>query len=378
MAKGVVHLNHGSFGATPLTVLAASDRWRAQMDADPTTFFNRDLPGLLRDTAARVAGLLGGRGEDWAFVENATAGINALVGSVELSPGDEVICLSQVYGAVGNVLRHHTARSGARIVVVPVPVPFVDPAPLLDRLRRAITPHTRLASFDHVTSQGATVMPISDMAAICRAAGVPVAIDGAHAPGMLALDVPAMGVDWYVGNLHKWCFAPRGTGVIWCAPQRQGQLHPVAISHYYGQGFTSEFDYGGTRDNSAWLAAAAGIDYLESLGVERMRAHNHALTRQAGEMLASAWHTEVSAAPEFLGSMAAVRLPDGGGGNRRHARDLAIRLTQEYGITCAVVELAGALWLRVSAQVYNEANDYERLASLGATLCRGLTAAPAP
>ena len=368
LAQGVAHLNHGSFGATPLAVLAACDRWRAQMEADPTMFFNRDLPRLLRLTANKVAGFLGGRGEDWAFVENATAGMNAIVGSTKLLPGDELLCLSQVYGAVANVLRHHATRSGARLVVVPVPVPFVDPGPLLQSLRGALSPRTRLALFDHVTSPGAVVMPVREMTKTCRAAGVPVAIDGAHAPGMLALDVPALGADYYVGNLHKWAFAPRGTGAIWCAPQHQTDLNPVAISHYYGQGFTAQFDYCGTRDNSPWLAAAGGIDYLESLGAERMRTHNHALAREAGEMLARAWRTEMAAAPEFMGSMAAVRLPRGAGGDRNQARDLAIRLTEKHAMTCAVVELQGALWLRVSAQVYNELADYEPLAVIDAGL----------
>ena len=339
------------------------------MEADPSTFFNRDLPPALRHAAGRVAAFLGGRGEDWAFVENATAGINAVVASIHFEPGDEIVCLSQVYGAVGNLLNVHAQRSGARVVIVPVPVPFTDPAPLLASLRAAITPRTRFATFDHVSSAGATVMPVRELAAICRDAGVPVAIDGAHAPGMLALDVPALGVDWYVGNLHKWAFAPRGTGVIWCAPQHQAQLHPVALSHYHGQGFTPQFDYSGTRDNSPWLAAAAGIDYLEALGPERMRAYNGALAREAGQMLAQAWQTGLCAAPEFLGSMAAVRLPQGAGGGRAQARQLAIRLTEEHGITCAVVVLHGELWLRVSAQIYNEPADYERLAALGPTLC---------
>jgi isopenicillin-N epimerase len=368
LAEQVAHLNHGSFGATPLAVLAASDRWRAQMEADPTTFFNRDLPVLLRQAADRVAGFLGGRGEDWAFVENATAGMNAIIASAKLGTGDELICLSQVYGAVGKALDHYAARNAAGVVVVPVPVPFVDAQPVLQGLRAAISPRTRLAVFDHVTSPGAAVLPVREMAAICQEAGVPVAIDGAHAPGMLALDVPALGVDWYVGNLHKWAFAPRGTGVIWCAPQHQSELHPLAISHYCGAGFTAEFDYCGTRDNSAWLASGAGLDYMQSLGARRMREHNRGLAHEAGEMLAHAWRTELSASPEFMGSMAAVRLPQGAGGQRAQARRLAIRLNEEHGITCAVTELQGGLWLRVSAQVYNELADYEALAAIGAQL----------
>ncbi len=375
LAEGVDHLNHGGYGATPRSVLDAAEGWRLQMEADPSTFFRRDLPGLLRGAADRVAGFLGGRGKDWAFVENATFGLNAIIASLALAPGDELLCLSQVYGAIGNALRYHAERGGARLVSVEVPVPFTDPAPLLGAIAAAIGPKTRLASFDHITSAGAVVLPIREMAALCRGRGVPVAVDGAHAPGQLALDVPALGVDWYVGNLHKWAFAAKGTAVIWCAPERQAALHPTAISHAVGRGVTAEFDYTGTRDNSAWLAAPAAIDYVDGLGAEALRAHNAALARDAGAMLIEAWGSEAAAAPEFCASMVSVRLP-GRAGDARGDRDAAPRLAAElaaelsgrHGITAGIMVLDGGLWVRVSAQIYNEIGDYARLAAIGKTL----------
>jgi isopenicillin-N epimerase len=370
LVDGIDHLNHGGYGATPRVVLAAAEAARQAMEGDPTTFFRHDLPGLLREAAGRVAGFLGGRGVDWAFVENATAGLNAIIGSLPLQPGDELICLSQVYGAVGKTLRYHAERSGARVVAVPIPVPFVDHEPLLKAVAAAIGPRTRLACFDHITSAGATVLPVREMAAICHERGVPVAIDGAHAPGQVALDVPALGVDWYVGNLHKWAFAAKGTGAIWSAPERQADLHPVAISHYLEQGFTAEFDYSGTRDNSPWLATSAAIDYLAEFGAEAIRAHNDALARDACDLLSDAWGSEAAAAPQFRAAMAAVRLPGDTAGDRAAARLLAQRLSNEYGITVAVTVLDGGLWIRVSAQIYNEISDYERLAAIGRNLAR--------
>ena len=368
LAPGIDHINHGAYGGTPKVVLAECDRWRDAMEADPSTFFRRDLPGHLRRAASRVAGFLGGRGEDWVFVENATAGINAVIGSLTLEAGDELVCLSQVYGAVGNSLRFHADRVGASVVKVPVQVPFTDAERLVASLRATLGKRTRLVVLDHVTSAGATVMPLEALVAVCREAGVPVAIDGAHAVGMLPLDVPAIGADYYVGNLHKWVFAARGTGVLWCAPERQAALHPVSLSHYLGQGFTAEFDYSGTRDNSAWLAAPAGIDYIAGFGADAMRAHNNALADAAGRMLAEAWGSDISAAAPFRASMAAVRLPNGKGGDRAAARRLAARLTEEHGITLGVMVMEGGLWIRVSAQVYNELSDYRRIAEIGAGL----------
>jgi isopenicillin-N epimerase len=368
LAAGVDHLNHGGYGATPRVVLDAARTWQARMEADPSTFFRRDLGGLIRSAADRIAGFLGGRSEDWAFVENATAGLNAIIASLALGPGDEFLCLSQVYGAIGNALAYHAGRAGARVVSVALPVPFDDPALLLERLAAAIGPRTRLAAFDHITSAGAVVLPIREMAALCRERGVPVMVDGAHAPGQLALDVPRLGVDWYVGNLHKWAFAAKGTAVIWCAPERQAALHPAVISHALGQGFTAEFDYTGTRDNSGWLAVPAALDYLEGSGAAALRARNARLAREAGAMLIEAWDSEAAAAPEFGAAMVSVRLPGGGGGDREAARRLAALLTDRHRITAGIMVLDGGLWVRVSAQIYNEIDDYRRLADLGKTL----------
>jgi isopenicillin-N epimerase len=368
LTPGIDHLNHGAYGSTPKVVMAACERWRETMEADPSTFFRRDLPGHLRAAAKKVAGFFGGEGKDWVFVQNATSGMNAIIASLRLEAGDELVCLSQVYGAVGNSLRYHAERAGAIVVKVHVPVPFTEAEAVITALRAAINKRTRLVALDHITSPGGIVLPVAAMAAVCREVGVPVAIDGAHALGMLDLDVPALGVDYYVGNLHKWAFAARGTGALWCAPERQAQLHPLAISHYLGQGFTAEFDYSGTRDNSAWLAAPAALDYITGLGAEAIQAHNNALADSAGQMLVEAWGTELSATAPFRAAMAAVRLPLGRGADRLAGRRLATLLTEKFGVTLGVLVMEGGLWIRVSAQVYNELSDYERIAEIGKTL----------
>jgi isopenicillin-N epimerase len=366
----VAHLNHGSYGAAPRVVTVAAQAWRERMEDDPTGFFRDVLPGATRAAATRVAGFLGGLAEDWAFLENATQGTNAIIGSLRLEPGDELLCLSQVYNAVNNTLRYHAERSGARIVTVPVPVPFIDPEPLFAALAAAIGPHTRLACFDHISSAGAVVFPVREMAAICRARGVQVAIDGAHAPGQIALDVPSLGVDYYVANLHKWAFAARGTAIIWCSPERQPALHPVAISHSLGQGFAAEFDFSGTRDSSPWLAVPEALDYLDALGPETVRTYNDALSREAAEMWREAWGSEIAAAPQFRAAMASVRLPGVDAADRAAARRVARHLRESHAISAGVMVIDGGVWLRVSAQIYNELSDYEPLAAIGRGLMR--------
>jgi isopenicillin-N epimerase len=207
-------VNHGSFGATPRVVLAAEAAWRRRMEAQPTRFFAHELPAALRGAAARLAGFLGARGEDLVFVENATSGCNAVLRSLTFAPGDEILVLDHGYGAVVKAARHAAARAGARVVEAAIPFPGTDDDRVVASVTAALTPCTRLAVLDHVTSASALVLPLARMAASCHAAGVPVLADGAHAPGNIDLDVPAIGADWYAGNCHKWLCAPKGCGFL--------------------------------------------------------------------------------------------------------------------------------------------------------------------
>jgi isopenicillin-N epimerase len=187
--------------------------------------------------------------------------------------------------------------------------------------------------------------------------------DGAHGPGNLDLDVPATGADWYVGNCHKWLCAPKGCGFLWAAPARQSGLHPVTISHGYGQGFLAEFDWTGTRDVSAWLAVTAALDFHARLGGPALRARNRALAAEGAALLAGRLGTETGAGNRSDNAMGLVRLPLEG--EATPARALAVReKLMEAGTDAPVNAVGGAAWLRISAQAYNTLDDYSRLAEL--------------
>ncbi len=362
LQEGVTFLNHGSFGATPRAVLAAQDIWRARMERRPYHFMHRELPGALRRAAADLAGFLGARGDDLVFVDNATAGINAVARSVSLEPGDEILFTDHGYPAVRNALAFVCQRARATLVEAPVPFPLGDDDEVIAAVAAAVGPRTRLAVLDHVTSPTAVMFPVEGLIALFRARGVPVLIDGAHAPGMLEVDLPSLGADWYVGNAHKWLFAPKGCGFLWAAPERQEGLHPAVISHGLGQGFAAEFDWTGTRDPSAWLAVREAVAFHRRLGSRRVMLHNHRLAAKAAVMLAETWGTEPGALEPMLGAMAAVRVPDTAPATLDEGLKLRDRLWNDHGIEVPVIPFAGALWVRISAQVYNEEADYLRLA----------------
>jgi isopenicillin-N epimerase len=363
-------VNHGSFGATPKIVLAAQDEWRRRMEAQPSRFMRQVLPGALRDTATRLAAFIGARGEDIAFVENATTGCNAVLRSLRLQPGDEVLVLSHVYGAVWNTVRFVTERAGACMVeaVLPFPRPHADA--IVAAIAAAITPRTRLAVLDHITSGSALVLPLARMIGTCHAAGVQVLVDGAHGPGQVALDVTALNADWYVGNCHKWLMAPKGSGFLYARPDRQDGLHPVTISHGYGQGFAAEFDWTGTWDPSAYLAVTAALDFHEFLGGAALMARNAAMAAEAAALVAGLLGTETGSGNAVAGAMAVVRLPVAGPATTARAKALRVHML-DAGTDVPLHAQGGALWLRLSAQAYNEMPDYEKLAKIvGAVVAR--------
>ena len=356
-------VNHGSYGATPRIVLAAQDEWRRRMEAQPTRFFSRELPDALREAATVLAKALLAEPDDIVFVPNATTGCNAVLRSMRLGVGDEILHASHVYNAVRNTMVYVAERSGAKVVSAELPFPRPDKATILRNIAQAITKRTRIAVIDHITSPSGLVLPIADIIDLCHAAGVPVLVDGAHGPGQVPLDLGALDADWYVGNCHKWWSAPKGCGFLYARGDRRTELHPVTISHGYGAGFTKEFDWTGTIDPTAYLALPAALDFFARLGGAALMERNRLLAAEAGALLASKLGTDVGARPEMAGAMALVRLPFEMSPTREAVVPVRAIL-QAAGTDCPVHGLAGGPWLRLSAHAYNERADYERLAEL--------------
>lgn len=360
-------VNHGSFGATPRVVLAAQQDWRRRMEAQPTRFMHADLPAGLAHAAARLATFLGAEAKDLAFLDNATAGCNAVLRSLRLRPDDEVLVLSHGYGAVRNTVHYVTERAGARMTEATLPFPNPDAGAITTAIAAALTDRTRLAVIDHITSGGALVLPLPAIITACHAAGVPVLVDGAHGPGQVDIDLTALNADWYVGNCHKFLCAPKGAAFLWAAPHRQADLHPLVISHGYGQGFRAEFDWTGTRDWSASLAVPAALDFHHRLGGGRLRQRNTDLAAAGARVLANRLGTEPGASPPFAAAMAVIRLPTQAPATPDWAQRLRGKLLDSR-TDAPIHALDGALWLRISAFAYNELEEYERLAELIAPL----------
>lgn len=368
----ILYLNHGTVGAVPRRVLEAQREIRDEIERQPSRFMLRELSAItfatprsrprLRVAADTVADFVGARGDDLAFVENATSGCNAVLRSLELRPGDEILVTDLAYGGIAHAARYAARTHGAEVRVIEMPFPGTTPAAAVETIAAAFGPHTRLLVVDHITSRTALVLPLAEIAARARTRGVAVLADGAHAPGALPLDVPSLGVDWYSANLHKWAWAPRAAGFLWTAPERQRETHPLIISWGLDQGYVAEFDWVGTRDPSGFLAAPAGIEFMSELGIEAVMGYDHALAWEAAQWLAKRWDVTLPCPETMVGTMATVPLPTALGADKDDALRLRDALLDRDHIEAQIHDDHGRLWVRISAQIYNEMSDVERFA----------------
>ncbi len=373
LPENVDYLTHGSFGAAPIPVLEEQVRWRALIETNPSDFFGRRLEEYISSARDELAHFVGSHPENLVFVPNATTGVNAVLRSLELKEGDELLTTDHEYNACRNALEFVASRWGARIVVVPIPFPIDAADTVADLVLGAITPRTRLFLIDHVSSSTALVMPVERIVAEAEAKGVRVLIDGAHGPGMLDLDLEALGASYYTGNCHKWICSPKGAALLHARPDRQDELAPLSISHGWNDPrlgrprFHKLFDWTGTEDPSAILSVPEAIRFMGSLlpgGWPELRRSNHDLVLAGRDVICETLGIEPPAPDDMLGSMAAIPLPDGKGLQPQSVVDAATERLNMAGFEVPV--FIWPAWprrmLRISAQAYNDIDQYQRLA----------------
>ena len=353
---GQAYLNHGTVGVTPVPVQRAHQRLRDEVEANPQRFFTRGLHDRVAHARRHLAAFVGADPDGSALVPNTTFGIATVLRTLGLGTGDEVVTTDHGYGSVD----YAVDATGAHRRVVPLGLTAGDDE-IVAGIRAAVEPsRTRLVIVDLITSSTARLLPAARIAQALRETGVPLLVDGAHAPGSLALDVDALGADFFVGNLHKWAFAPRSTGLLVVAPGWRTRIRPVVVSWGQPDGFPGSVEEAGTLDYTAWLAAPTGLFTLRSLGVERVRVHNAALVRYGQQVVGDA--LGISELPDPGGPLPMRLAPLPGFGDVAAAVHLRERIADELRCVVAVSSWNGRLLLRLAAQVYNRPEQYDRLA----------------
>jgi isopenicillin-N epimerase len=373
----VTFLNHGSFGACPTEVLAAQSDLRAQLERNPMDFLLRAYEPLLDTARDRLAEFVGADPESIAFVSNPTTGVNTLLRSLTLEPGDEILITDHGYNACSNAARSVADAAGAVVTVARLPWPIASSDLVVDSVLEAVTPRTKLVLLDHVTSPTALVLPVERVARELESRGIDLLVDGAHAPGMLPLDLRALDVPYYVGHCHKWMSAPKGAAFLSVRQDRRSHIRPLVVSHGANSSRTDrslyqlEFDWTGTTDPTAWLSVPAAIDVMDGLiegGWPALMASNRAKSLAARSILCAALRCEESAPEEMIGSMASVLLPAEPGSGEvapLETSPLQDDLWSEHRIEVPVHSFPKSpqRLIRVSAQLYNHPEQYQRLAS---------------
>lgn len=368
----VTYLNHGTVGAPPKCALEAQQKLRDEVERQPSHFLLREISpqgvgawkrqrSRMRAAADDVGAFLGANGDDVVFVDNTTSGVNAILRSFDFREGDEVLVPDVAYGAILHAAEYAVRGRGAKVCIVELPQFVEGSDEIVEAIDRAITPKTRIAIIDHITTGSALIMPVAEIARRCKARDVAVLVDAAHAPGAIPVDIPSLGVDWYTGNLHKWGWSPRSSAVLWTTPARQSSLRPVVISWGLDQGMIQEFDWPGTRDPTPHLAAPAGLAFMRELGVERVQRYNHELAWAAGQELAKKLEAKLFGPESMIGTMSTVPLPARFGSTLEDAAALRDRLLFEHQVEVHVGSWKNQVRLRVSAQIYNEMADIGRL-----------------
>jgi len=376
----VTFLNHGSFGATPRAVLEAQDAWRARMEREPVAFFARDLEPALDDARVALGRFVGADPDDLAFVTNATTGINIVARSLRLDPGDEIVLLDHAYPAARNTIQDAADAAGARLVTAHLPVPGATSEAARDAVLAATSPRTRLVMVDHVTSPTALVLPVAEIVAALEERGIATLVDGAHAPGMVDVDLAAIGAAYTVGNCHKWMCAPKGSAFLHVRRDLQERVRPIVISHGASstrtdrRRFRLEHDWTGTLDPTPWLSVPAAIAFGDGLvpgGWPALIERGHRLALEARDLLADALGEPPPAPDEMVGAMVSVPLPptteprpDGTFDDPVHAA--LLRAGIQVAISPWPLQPDGRLWrrlVRVSCAPYVALDDIESLAA---------------
>ncbi|XP_047059727.1 putative L-cysteine desulfhydrase 1 [Lolium rigidum] len=393
----VARVNNGSFGSCPASVLHEQARWQRLFLAQPDDFYFHGLqPGLRRSRAAVAALVNAGDVSEISLVDNATTAAAIVLQHAAWSfaegrfaRGDAVLMLHYAYGAVKKSIQAYAARAGAAVVEVPLPFPVASPDAIVAEFRAALAVakaggrRVRLAVIDHITSMPSVVIPVKELVAICRQEGVDkVFVDAAHSIGQVPVDVRDIGADFYTSNLHKWFFCPPAVAFL---HTRKGgpvasQLHHPVVSHEYGNGLPMESGWIGTRDYSAQIVVPEAVNFVNRFegGIEGIRNRNHDKVIEMGNMLAEAWGTSLGSPPEMCGSMVMVGMPNCLG---IESDDDAIRvrtmLRKDFKVEVPIYYNTRRLeeqetatdnngdsvtgYVRISHQIYNVKEDYERL-----------------
>ncbi|MFT6657739.1 aminotransferase class V-fold PLP-dependent enzyme [Maritalea sp.] len=366
LQKGLTFLNHGSFGSCPKPVFQNYQDWQLRLEQQPVAFLDqeRDLIINLSKPREALAKIFKTSAQNLVRVTNATTGLNAIARSIALAENDEILTTDHEYAAVENTWEFLVRKVGAKIVRAKVTLPLVSKDQFFDDLVGQMNKHTKILLLSHITSPTALLFPIKRVVDEARRRGIITVIDGAHAPGLIDLDLDALGADFYVGNCHKWLLAPKGAGFLWAHPNWHLKLEPLVISHGWNvkdrkedrTAFLDSFEIQGTQDPSAWLAVPAALEFRKTHNWDQVSVACNQLAQDVAKRITDITKISPLSSPEFCApQMVAMPMP------KTDPKALKSYLLNDKNIELPVFEWNGRTIVRVSVAAYNSTEDLDKL-----------------
>ena len=370
--KSIAYLNHGSYGAVPVSVQDVQNTFIDRANSNPNHWFRFELPQMMIEARHIVAYWFGVAPEHFAFVPNASQGVvtavQALVDeATSRNQHTHLVATSLGYGGVLLGMQHVAVRSNATYSVAKVVYPHEVTAEIISSRIRALLPSNGdpiVVVLDHITSETGVLFPVDDIIASIRSTHpqAKFVIDAAHSAGMLEHPLPNT-YDVWVGNLHKWLCAPRPAAALICgSPEIRTMMKPLAPSWGFEDGFPTSFEWQGTSDYSAYLSVPAAIAFQEKWPYLQRDIHNRNVADGAAALLRNAWKTD-----NHLGEtieapwLRMVQLPLNQPLTKPQIDSLVERAGLELNTECMCMTVRDKTYVRLSAHMYNEINQYEKL-----------------
>jgi isopenicillin-N epimerase len=377
MDPSIFYLNTGTSGLISKAVYQRAMDFRARLYRDPTDAVWRSPWDELWQSRKRLAVHLKTTPDRLVLFQNISHAINTFCNSVDFPPGSEVVLTDHEYGSMRHAWERAASRRGWKLCTVRLPILAADPQPAdpqqyIDSIAGQLGRNTRLLYLSHVLYSTGLVLPLAEICRIARKRDVLVFVDGAHAPGMLPLDLTSLGAHFYAANLHKWFMAPVGAAFLYVEHGYERHLEPWQVSWGYHDDRTHpnqrnefgstpwirQFEMEGTRDTTPWLTLALCCDFLESIGYAKILERHYELSNRVRNSLDGLFGLRLVTPNHrsLRGGLTAFAVPEGYNG---HA--LRSRLWTNQRVEVNLVELDARQYLRVSTHVYNTELEVEAL-----------------
>jgi len=341
------------------------------MESSPDEWFRVNVYPRYDQSRKMLASLIGSKDENSVvIVENASNAINAIFRSYQFKSTDKIIYFNTAYGMVKKVLEYIHDTYGVELVEVKLTLDDIQSQEaIIKKVQEVSLQHkdnAKIAVMCHIVSTPAIKLPVKELVQFYKSLGIATVVDGAHAVGNIPLDVSDIGADYYLSNGHKWLFTPKSGCLLWKNPNATFQIHPTIISFYYTtnplDSYQKEFAYIGTRDYSSYLSVKDAIEYRQYLGgEEKIMAYNTQMAKAIGDMYSKMFGTFTITSDDRLsgGSLVNIKLPFSD--SLDFWTKVQSIVLEKYRSYVVVFEFEGKMYCRISAQIYNSLEDYQRI-----------------